>query len=70
MTDTFVRKLPHTPGTKEPRYTHTLGAALEIPQQPVAATLSPDRITALEGEVAQLHEEVAELRRRLDAVLG
>jgi len=69
MMDTFVQKLPHAPGTKEPRYAHTLGGAVEVPQSAPAAPHSSDRISALEAEVAQLREEVAELRRRLDAVL-
>lgn len=68
MMDTFVQKLPHAPGTKEPRYAHTLGGAVEIPQAPAAAPHPSDRLSALEAEVAQLREEVAELRRRLDAV--
>jgi uncharacterized protein YceH (UPF0502 family) len=70
MMDTFVQKLPHTPGTKEPRYAHTLGGAVEMPAAPApGGTYATDRISALEAEVAQLREEVAELRRRLDAVL-
>src|SRR5579863_3051713 len=47
MLDTFVQKLPHTPGTKEPRYAHTLGGAVEMPQQAAAAAPhSSDRISA------------------------
>src|SRR5579871_6022394 len=46
MMDTFVQRLPHAPGTKEPRYAHTLGGAVEMPQQPAAAApLSSDRIS-------------------------
>ena len=41
-----------------------------MPQQPAAAPQSSDRLSILESEVAQLREEVAELRRRLDAVLA
>lgn len=68
--DTMVQKLAHAPGTKEPRWVHTLGGAVEMPTAPAAtATHTGDRISALEAEVAQLREEVAELRRRLDAVL-
>jgi uncharacterized protein len=70
MMDTFVQKLPHAPGTKEPRYAHTLGGAVETPAAPAASGVyATDRISVLEAEVAQLREEVAELRRRLDAVL-
>jgi uncharacterized protein len=68
MMDTWVQKLPHAPGTKEPRYAHTLGGPVE------AAAAGPivqsDRLSTLEGEVARLREEVAELRRRLDEVLN
>ncbi len=71
MMDMFVQRLPHAPGTKEPRYAHTLGGAVEIPAAPISvAGHSTDRVSALEAEVAQLREEVAELRRRLDAVLA
>jgi uncharacterized protein len=68
MMGEFVQKLPHAPGTKEPRYAHTLGGPVEV-----AAAVAPvhtDRISALEAEVALLREEVAELRRRLDEVLN
>lgn len=71
----LVQKLPHAPGTKEPRYAQTLAGAVEA-----AATLSipvppsgggtADRVTALEAEVAQLREDLDELRRRLDQVLN
>jgi uncharacterized protein YceH (UPF0502 family) len=36
----------------------------------VRETGGSDRITSLEAEVAKLREEVTELRRRLDEVLG
>jgi uncharacterized protein len=64
----MVQKLPHAPGTKEPRYAHTLGGAVEVEARPQAAPQS-DRLSALEAEVARLREEVAELRARLEAVL-
>jgi uncharacterized protein len=69
MMDTWVQKLPHAPGTKEPRYAQTLGGPVEMvaPQPPVAAS---DRLSLLETEVGHLREEVAELRRRLDEVLN
>ncbi|HEX4276981.1 MAG TPA: YceH family protein [Bryobacteraceae bacterium] len=63
----LVQKLPHAPGTKEPRYAQTLGGAVEVTQtSPVPA----DRVSSLAAEVARLREEVDELRRRLDAVLS
>jgi uncharacterized protein YceH (UPF0502 family) len=64
----LAQRLPHAPGTKEPRYAHTLGGPVEMAAaQPPA---HPDRITVLEAELRQLREEVAELRRRLDEVLN
>src|SRR5579863_8827811 len=45
MMGEFVQKLPHAPGTKEPRYAHTLGG-------PVEAAVAPpqtDRVSALEA---------------------
>jgi uncharacterized protein YceH (UPF0502 family) len=63
----LVQKLPHAPGTKEPRFAQTLAGPVEFS----AATHSPvpDRFAILEAEVAQLRDEVRELRRRLDEVL-
>src|SRR5580693_4904561 len=46
MMETFVQKLPHAPGTKEPRYAHTLGGPVEVASAPPVHT---DRMTALEG---------------------
>jgi uncharacterized protein YceH (UPF0502 family) len=66
MMGPFVQKLPHAPGTKEPRYAHTLGEVVEA----AAAPVSTDRASALEVEVARLRDEIAELRRRLDEVLN
>jgi uncharacterized protein YceH (UPF0502 family) len=69
MMDTWVQKLPHAPGTKEPRYAHTLGGPVEAAAA-AAPVVQSDRLSTLEGEVARLREEVAELRRRLDEVLN
>lgn len=67
----LVQRLPHAPGTKEPRYAHTLGGAVEVAAAaPTPAGGTADRISALETEIGRLREEVAELRRRLDEVLG
>jgi uncharacterized protein YceH (UPF0502 family) len=66
MMETFVQRLPHAPGTKEPRYAHTLGGPVEV----AAAPVQTDRVSAIEAEVARLRDEVAELRRRLDEVLS
>jgi uncharacterized protein len=67
MMGEFVQKLPHAPGTKEPRYAHTLGGPVEAA---VAAPVPTDRLSTLEAEVGRLRDEVAELRRRLDEVLN
>src|SRR5580658_2510557 len=67
MMGTYVQKLPHAPGTKEPRYAHTLGGPVEAAP---AAPVQTDRISTLEAEVSRLREEVTELRRRLDEVLN
>jgi uncharacterized protein YceH (UPF0502 family) len=64
----LARKLPPAAGMKEPRYAHSMGALAE---ESVASAASPasDRLSALEAEVEKLRNEVAELTRRLDAVL-
>jgi uncharacterized protein YceH (UPF0502 family) len=69
MMDTWVQKLPHAPGTKEPRYAHTLGGPVEV-STAAAPVVQSDRLSTLEAEVSMLREEVAELRRRLDEVLN
>jgi len=68
MMGAFVQKVPHAPGTKEPRYAHTLGGPVEVAAAPQSS--GTDRISTLEAEVARLRDEVAELRRRLDEVLN
>jgi len=67
----LVQEFAPSPGMKEPRYGQTLGGFLDQPAAPPQATASqgPDRLAALETEVARLREEVNELRRRLDEVL-
>jgi uncharacterized protein YceH (UPF0502 family) len=67
----LAQKLPHAPGTKEPRYATTLGGVVEFTapaQQAVAASPAAERLTTLEAEVASLRAEVADLKRRLDEV--
>ncbi len=64
----LARKLPHAPGTKEARYAHSMGALAEE-LAVAAASPASDRLSALEAEVEKLRNEVAELTRRLDAVL-
>jgi uncharacterized protein YceH (UPF0502 family) len=71
--DPLVQKLPHAPGTKEPRYATTLGGVVEFAasaQQTAVTSTSSDRLSALEADLASLRAEVADLRRRLDEVLS
>jgi uncharacterized protein YceH (UPF0502 family) len=63
----LARKLPPSPGMKEPRYAQALGALAEEPTAP--PHISTDRLSALEAEVDRLKSEVIELKRRLDEVL-
>lgn len=69
MMGSMVQKLPHAPGTKEPRYAQTLGGPVETMPAAPASSGGNDRLAAVEAEVARLREELDELRRRLDAVL-
>ncbi|HWF09374.1 MAG TPA: DUF480 domain-containing protein [Bryobacteraceae bacterium] len=67
----LVQKLPHAPGTKEPRYAQTLGGPVDVaPALSHPAPQGNERLAAVEAEVARLREELDELRRRLDAVLN
>ncbi|GGH12313.1 DUF480 domain-containing protein [Silvibacterium dinghuense] len=67
----LVTLLPRQPGEKEARYAHTLAGTPAFPlREPAAApathtTAAPDRIAALEAEVANLHTELRETRERL-----
>lgn len=66
----LVKALPRQPGTKELRYAHLLSGDVESwepPPESHSAGSAPDaeRITRLEGEVANLQAEVAELKRQL-----
>jgi len=69
----LVQEFRPAHGMKEPRYGQTLGGFLEdtavVPLATAPQSPASDRISALETELAQLREEVAELKRRLDAVL-
>jgi uncharacterized protein YceH (UPF0502 family) len=68
----LVQRLAPAPGMKEARFAQTLGGPVEahaLAQAAAPRENSPDRMSALEAEVARLREEVAELRRRLEEVL-
>lgn len=67
----LAQKLAPAPGMKEPRYAQTLAGPVEQSMAaPPPHAAAADRLGALEAEVAQLREEVADLKRRLDAVLA
>lgn len=69
----FVQKFAAASGMKEPRYAQTLGGAVDpgAVAVPIASSAgsAADRLSVLEGDVAQLRAEVAELRRLLESVL-
>lgn len=65
-------RLPRTPGSREARIAHLLGGtpAEGMKPAPLAAVPSsarPDRLEALESEVAGLRAELAELRQAFEA---
>jgi uncharacterized protein len=69
--------LPRQPGTKESRYTHLLsGSVGEIalpaaePATGTEASLCDERIAQLESSLAELRDEVAALRQRIDNLIG
>ncbi len=66
--------LPRQPGTKETRYMHLFSgeapaAVMSVERTPPSAsagsTSNPDRISALEAEVASLRRELAEVQQQL-----
>ncbi len=65
----LVAVLPRQPGTKESRYMHLLSGAdiVREPVAPVPARISQegDRLTNLEGQVAELKGEISEIRQQL-----
>jgi uncharacterized protein len=78
----LVKALPRQPGTKEIRYAHLLSGETDLlsgeAEEPVSSPgLRPmgvgpgdERMARLEAEVAELRRDVAELRERLDRVVG
>lgn len=67
----FVVRMPREPGRRESRYAHLFSgeveaAPAEAPPSVAAPPAANDRLEALEGEVAQLREELDELRTLLD----
>ncbi len=71
----FVTKLPREPGKREIRFAHLFGG--EIAMQDAAAPArsesdrpgtDPERMERLEQMVSQLHDEVTNLKARLDRI--
>lgn len=69
----LAARLSRAPGTKEARYIHLLSGEAAVEQQEICAalggtaaqTVRPDRVAALEDEVARLRGEIDELTRQL-----
>lgn len=69
----LVTALPRVPGSREIRYAHLLSGEVEIPatpalDEPSAATFSAsdrERLIQLETEVANLRQEIGELKSQL-----
>lgn len=62
----LITKMPHLPGTKEVRWAHLLSGEpdVETPAQPAAVhhAPAPDRIAALETQVASLRGDIEALK--------
>lgn len=77
VTQGFAQELSRQPGQKEVRYTHLLAGPSEVPNTSAASAASaasvasvdagPDRVALLEATVAELRQELAELRARVEA---
>jgi len=67
----LVREMPRRPGQKESRWTHLLGGAPAIEEEPVvAAATTPSeplsaRVARMEERMAAVEEELRELKRKL-----
>ena len=72
----FVARLSREPGKRESRYVHLFGGApaatpegerVEMAADPEHAGAGDDRLTQLEKRVASLENELAQLKRRIEA---
>jgi len=68
----YVQTLPRKPGQKEARHQHLLGDSQEVvteaaPELPVEAPADPNRLAALEENVATLSAELQELKQAFQA---
>lgn len=71
----LVAILPRQPGSREHRYVHLLSgappASAQTPATPPASVPArPDRLAALEAEVAALRAEIDEIKRKLGLDAG
>jgi uncharacterized protein YceH (UPF0502 family) len=62
----LVVKLPRRPGEKEARFAHLLSGPPVLPEEETdaSAPARPDRIGTIEAEIAQLRDELEDLRQQ------
>ncbi|HVJ07349.1 MAG TPA: YceH family protein [Acidisarcina sp.] len=69
----LVKALPRQAGTKEARYIHLFSGEVEAAETPSSSGKSssstPDRVQALEEQVASLQAEVAGMKQQLERLL-
>jgi uncharacterized protein YceH (UPF0502 family) len=65
----LAARIERRPGQKESRYAHLLSGAVAAEEVEESAAPSTDRLTVLEGEVAELRAQVRALQEKLDSVL-
>jgi len=68
LAEPLVARLPRQPAQKEVRYVHLLSGEprVDAPGANVAVPVGDSRVDALEGDVARLRTELAELRAEFD----